>query len=46
MQLIVLRRVVMVLTLLALVPVAAWAQEATLSGTVTDSSTTSELAPR
>jgi hypothetical protein len=37
MQLIVLRRVVMVLTLLALVPVTAWAQEATLSGTVTDS---------
>ena len=30
-------RVVMVLTLLALLPVGAWAQEATLSGTVTDS---------
>ena len=37
MQLIVLRRVLMVLMLMALVPVAAWAQEATLSGTVTDS---------
>ena len=30
-------RVVMVLTLLALLPVGAWAQEATLSGSVTDS---------
>src|SRR5262245_1099723 len=37
MQLRIFGRVVLMFTLLALVPVGAWAQEATLSGTVTDS---------
>ena len=37
MQFIIFRRAVMVLTLLALLPFGAWAQEATLGGVVTDS---------
>ena len=37
MQLRIFRRVALMFTLLALMPVGAWAQEATLNGTVTDS---------